>query len=79
MSKESKKSEANLGTVTKNRAIKIFEALGFQTADKWDVERLQKKLVKLSTLVEEAELDKNAKACERDSAGTESRSKSCCN
>ena len=52
-----KKREENLGTVTKNRAIKIFEALGFQTADKWDVARLQKKLVKLSTLVDGANLD----------------------
>lgn len=53
----SKKKEESLGTVTRNRAVKIFEALGFKTADKWDVTRLQKKLTKLQTLVEGADLD----------------------
>lgn len=52
------KTKENLGTVTKNRAIKIFEALGFKTANKWDTARLQKKLIKLEMLVEGAELDK---------------------
>jgi len=51
------KKEESLGTITKNRAVKIFEALGFKTAGKWDVARLQKKIVKLDTLIEGAELD----------------------
>ena len=54
----SKKQKENSGSVTKNRAIKIFEALGFKTASKWDEARLQKKLIKLDTLIEGAELDK---------------------
>jgi len=58
----SKKKEENLGTITKIRAIKIFEALGFKTADKWDVTRLQKKLGNLNMLIEGTELDeKNQK------------------
>jgi len=57
-----KKKEENLGTITKIRAIKIFEALGFKTADKWDVTRLQKKLGNLNMLVEGTGLDeKNQK------------------
>jgi len=46
------------GQVTKTRAIKIFEALGFKTAGKWDVAKLQKKLLKLDTLIEGTDLDK---------------------
>lgn len=53
----SKKREENLGTVTKNRVVKIFEALGFKTSNGWDIARLQKKLAKLSTLVEGTDLD----------------------
>ena len=50
------------GQVTMNRAIKIFEALGFKTASKWDVHKIQKKLGKLHELVEGVELDpKNLK------------------
>lgn len=54
----SKKEKESSGTVSRNRAIKIFEALGFKTASQWDAARLQKKLVKLDTLVEGAVLDK---------------------
>lgn len=54
----SKKKKENVGTVTRNRAIKIFEALGFKTVGKWDVARLQKKLIKLGTLIEGAKLDR---------------------
>lgn len=43
--------------VSRNRAVKIFEVLGFKTAGKWDVSRLQKKIAKLDTLIEGAELD----------------------
>jgi len=46
------------GQVTKTRAIKIFEALGFKTAGKWDVAKLQRKLLKLDTLIEGTDLDK---------------------
>jgi len=50
------------GQVTMSRAIKIFEALGFKTASKWNAIRLQKKLGKLHELVEGIELDpKNLK------------------
>lgn len=52
----SKKEDS--GAITKNRAIKIFEALGFKTAEKWDTIRLQKKLEKLGTLIEGAQIDK---------------------
>lgn len=34
-------------------AVKLFKALGYKSANKWDVERLQKKMNKLSELVEE--------------------------
>lgn len=53
----SKTKEESLGTVSKTRAIMIFEALGFGTAEKWDIARLQKKLTKLHTLIEGADLD----------------------
>jgi len=53
----SKGKEESLGTITRNRAIKIFEALGFKTASKWDTARLQKKLIKLDVLVGGTELD----------------------
>lgn len=53
----SKKKDENLATVTKNRAVKIFKALGFSTAGQWDAFRLQKKVNKLQTLVEGANLD----------------------
>ena len=53
----SKSKEESLGAVTRNRAVKIFEALGFKTAKLWDAPRLQKKLTKLHTLIEGAELD----------------------
>ena len=53
----SKSKEESLGTVTRNRAVKIFEALGFKTAKLWDAPRLQKKLTKLHTLIEGADLD----------------------
>ena len=57
-----KKKKKFSGQVTMNRAIKIFEALGFKTASKWDVPRLQKKLGKLHELIEGVELDpKNLK------------------
>ena len=50
------------GQVTMSRAIKIFEALGFKTASKWNAIKLQKKLGKLHELVEGVELDpKNLK------------------
>jgi len=53
----SRGKEKSLGTITRNRAIKIFEALGFKTANKWDTARLQKKLIKLDVLVGGTELD----------------------
>ena len=53
----SKSKEESLGAVTRNRAVKIFEALGFKTAKLWDAPRLQKKLTKLHTLIEGADLD----------------------
>lgn len=53
-----KKNKENSGKVTKNRVIKIFEALGFKTAPKWDVPRLEKKLIKLEGFIEGAKLDK---------------------
>lgn len=52
-----KKKKEFSGKVTKNRVVKIFLALGFKTADKWDIIRLQKKLVKLDVLIEGAKLD----------------------
>ena len=51
------KKEKFSGSITKTRAIKIFEALGFKTASQWDAGRLQKKIVKLPELVEGAALD----------------------
>ena len=57
-----KKKKKFSGQVTMNRAIKIFEALGFKTASKWDVHKIQKKLGKLHELIEGVELDpKNLK------------------
>lgn len=53
----SPKREENQPTVTRNRAIKIFEALGFKTAGKWDAARCQKKVNKLHSLIEGADLD----------------------
>ena len=53
----SKKKKEISGKVTKNRVVKIFEALGFKTAERWDIHRLQKKLVELEMLVEGAKLD----------------------
>lgn len=60
MSKNKKKKNKKQvsGQVSMNRVRKIFLALGFQTAAKWDAARLQKKLLKLKDLVEGAELDK---------------------
>jgi len=49
-------SKENL-TISKTRAVKIFEAIGFRTANKWDEAHLQKRLVKLEVLVEGTELD----------------------
>ena len=54
---KSKKKELRT-SVSKNRAIKIFEALGFRTAGKWDAIRLQKKLANLSVLADGADLDR---------------------
>ncbi len=54
---KTKTKEESLETVTKSRAVLIFEALGFKTAGKWDAARLQKKLTKLDSLIEGAELD----------------------
>lgn len=51
--KEKKKFSGN---ITLTRAIKIFEALGFKTAGKWDAKRLEQKITNLPTLVEGAEL-----------------------
>jgi outer membrane biosynthesis protein TonB len=56
----SKKSEESF-TVSKNRAVLIFQALGFQTADQWDVARLQKRINNLRRLSEGAELDKKTR------------------
>ena len=50
-------SDKKKNEVSKNRVVKIFEALGFKTAGQWDAARLQKKLLKLNTLIEGAELD----------------------
>jgi hypothetical protein len=50
-------SESKLFEISKNRAILIFTALGFQTANQWDVIRLKKKLMKLHNLIEGAEVD----------------------
>lgn len=53
-----KTKESNeLTSISRNRAIKIFETLGFKTANKWDNTRLQKKVGKLPTLIEGADLD----------------------
>ena len=56
-SKKSKSKEKFSGSITKTRAIKIFEALGFKTACNWDAARLQKKIENLPNLVEGAKLD----------------------
>ena len=56
-SKKSKSKEKFSGSITKTRAIKIFEALGFKTACNWDVSKLQKKIENLPNLVEGAKLD----------------------
>lgn len=55
MAKSKERNE--LTSISRNRAVKIFEALGFQTANKWDSVRLQKKIGKLTTLIEGADLD----------------------
>lgn len=53
-----KTKESNeLTSISRNRAIKIFETLGFKTANKWDNARLQKNVGKLTTLIEGADLD----------------------
>jgi len=52
--KKKKKGKKFTGEVTKTRAIRIFEALGFKTAGTWDVIRLQKKIRNLPNLVEGA-------------------------
>ena len=46
------------GKVSLTRARMIYVALGFKTADNWSAIQLTKKLPKLDTLVEGAELDK---------------------
>lgn len=46
------------GKVSLTRARMIYEALGFKTAGNWSAAQLQKKLLKLDTLVEGTELDK---------------------
>lgn len=53
------KKDSNV--VSKNRAIKIFTAIGFKTANKWDEPRLTKKLKALDTLVDGVDLDKKTK------------------
>ncbi len=52
--KKKKKGKKFTGEVTKTRAVKIFEVLGFKTANKWDVARLQKKIQNLPDLIEGA-------------------------
>ncbi len=52
-----KKKEKFSGKVTVIRAVKIFEALGFKTANKWDRSRLEKKIQNLPDLTEGAKLD----------------------
>jgi len=47
--------------ITKSRAVKIFEDIGFQTANKWDSIRLQKKLMNLESLVEGTKLSAKGK------------------
>jgi len=57
MAKKKKKKEKKFtGEVTKTRAVKIFEALGFKTASQWKLARLQSKFEKLDTLIEGAKL-----------------------
>ena len=46
------------GEVSLTRARMIYKALGFQTAGNWSAASLQKKLEKLDTLIEGADLDK---------------------
>jgi len=50
--KKKKKGKKFTGEVTKTRAIRIFEVLGFKTAGTWNVIRLQKKIKNLPNLVE---------------------------
>ena len=52
--KKKKKGKKFTGEVTKTRVVKIFLALGFKTADKWDAVRLQKKIQNLPDLIEGA-------------------------
>ena len=64
--KKKKKGKKFTGEVTKTRVVKIFLALGFKTADKWDVFRLQKKIQNLPDLIEGAEFtDKMQKRVDR--------------
>jgi len=46
------------GKVSLTRARMIYEALGFKTAHNWNAAKLTKKLEKLDTVIEGAELDK---------------------
>ena len=46
------------GKVSLTRARMIYVALGFKTAENWDVARLTKKLPKLDMLIEGANLDR---------------------
>ncbi len=48
---------AKTSEITMKRAVLIFTALGFKTADQWDIARIQKKLGKLHNLIEGAKLD----------------------
>lgn len=64
--KKKKKGKKFTGEVTKTRVVKIFLALGFKTADKWDVFRLQKKIQNLPDLIEGAKFtDKMQKRVDR--------------
>lgn len=45
------------GKITKTRAIKIFEALGFKTACKWNAKKLEGKIESIRRLAEGAELE----------------------
>lgn len=51
-----KKNEKFSGNVSLVTARKIFEALGFKTAGKWDAARLTKKIKNLANLTEGCEL-----------------------
>lgn len=58
MSKKKKSKKVKFsGSISKTRAMKIFEALGFKTANQWDVPKLEKKVKNLPNLVEGVELN----------------------